>query len=166
MKTKDKIIKYAVVILSVLNLIWLFGFEYRLPARADRPKKEEAAVAATTAAEVALAEEKEPAQQTEMASEEEPEEFKEESEEEIDEESEEEAETDENVVHCRVTASSSLNVREGPGTNYKVVTTAKRDEILVYLGVEDGWAHIRKDSGQEGYVSASYIEIVEEEQPE
>lgn len=149
---KEDIIKYGVVILAVLNMIWLFGFEYRLPAKADRPKTEETAAIAGTTEEVAFAEEKEPEKQTEKASEEESEkEFK------------EETETDENVVYCRVTASSSLNVREGPGTSYKVVTTAKRNETLVFLGVEDGWAHVRKESGQEGYVSGSYIQIVEEQ---
>ncbi len=149
---KEDIIKYGVVILAVLNMIWLFGFEYRLPAKADRPKTEETAAIAGTTEEVAFAEEKESEKQTEKASEEESEkEFK------------EETETDENVVYCRVTASSSLNVREGPGTSYKVVTTAKRNETLVFLGVEDGWAHVRKDSGQEGYVSGPYIQIVEEQ---
>ena len=98
----------------------------------------------------------------EKASEEESEEETD-SDEETDEKFKEETETDENVVYCRVTASSSLNVREGPGTSYKVVTTAKRNETLVFLGVEDGWAHVRKDSGQEGYVSGSYIQIVEEQ---
>lgn len=191
---KEDIIKYSVVILAVLNMIWLFGFEYRLPAKADRPKTEETAAIAGTTEEVAFAEEKEPEKQTEKASEEESEkefdektdfdeetdkeseeeadsdeetdeesEEKTDSDEETDEEFKEETETDENVVYCRVTAPSSLNVREGPGTSYKVVTTAKRNETLVFLGVEDGWAHVRKDSGQEGYVSGSYIQIVEEQ---
>lgn len=161
---KEDIIKYGVVILAVLNMIWLFGFEYRLPAKADRPKTEETAAIAGTTEEVAFAEEKEPEKQTEKASEEESEEEID-SDEETDEKFKEETETDENVVYCRVTASSSLNVREGPGTSYKVVTTAKRNETLVFLGVEDEWAHVRKDSGQEGYVLGSYIQIVEE-QPE
>lgn len=141
---KEEIIKYGVAFLAVLNLIWLFGFEYRLPAKADRPMTEEAVFVASTAEQITIAEEIEP-------------------EEESREESEEETETEEIVVHCRVTASSRLNVREGPGINYKVVTTASHDEIVVLLSVENGWAHIRKDDGQEGYVSESYIEIIEDE---
>lgn len=148
---KEEIIKYGVAFLAVLNLIWLFGFEYRLPAKADRLMSEEAAFVAgtaSTAEQITIAEEIEP---------------EEESREESEEEPEEETETEEIVVHCRVTASSRLNVREGPGINYKVVTTASHDEIVVLLSVENGWAHIRKDGGQEGYVSESYIEVVEDE---
>lgn len=145
---KEEIIKYGVAILAVLNLIWLFGFEYRLPGKAaDRPAVEEAVEAATTVEEteaaaaavtIAVAEEKEP---------------------------EEESETEENAVRCRVIVSNSLNIREGPGTSYKVVTTANYNEVLTVLGGENGWVHVRNNGGQEGYVSETYIEIVEN-QPE
>ena len=143
---KEEIIKYGVAILAVLNLIWLFGFEYRIPGKAaDRPAAEEAAGAATTAdtIEVAAA-----AVTIAIAEEEEPQE-------------ESESETKENTVQCRVTVSNSLNIREGPGTNYKVVTTANYNEILTVLSDENGWVHVRNAGGQEGYVSESFVEIIE-----
>ena len=143
---KEEIIKYGVAILAVLNLIWLFGFEYRLPGKAaDRPAVEEVAGAATTveATEVAAA-----AVTIAIAEEEEPQE-------------ESESETKENTVQCRVTVSNSLNIREGPGTNYKVVTTANYNEILTVLSNENGWVHVRNAGGQEGYVAESYVDIIE-----
>lgn len=145
---KEEIIKYGVAILAVLNLIWLFGFEYRLPGKAaDRPAVEEVAGAATTmeATEVAAA-----AVTIAIAEEEEP---------------QEEIETENNTVRCRVTVSNSLNIRGGPGTNYAVVTTASYNEILTVLGGENGWVHVRNAGGQEGYVSESFVEIIEN-QPE
>lgn len=141
---KEEIIKYGVAILAVLNLIWLFGFEYRLPGKAaDRPAVEEVAGAATTveATEVAAA-----AVTIAIAEEEEP---------------QEEIETENNTVRCRVTVSNSLNIRGGPGTNYAVVTTANYNEILTVLGGENGWVHVRNAGGQEGYVSESFVEIIE-----
>ena len=47
---KGEIIKYVVAILAALNLVWLFGFGYRVPGLAESPKTEEAAEAASTAA--------------------------------------------------------------------------------------------------------------------
>lgn len=141
---KEEIIKYGVAILAVLNLIWLFGFEYRLPGKAaDRPAVEEVAGAATTveATEVAAA-----AVTIAIAEEEEP---------------QEEIETENNTVRCRVTVSNSLNIRGGAGTNYAVVTTANYNEILTVLGGENGWVHVRNAGGQEGYVSESFVEIIE-----
>lgn len=143
---KEEIIKYGVAILAVLNLIWIFGFEYRLPGKAaDIPAVEEAVGAATTAeaTEVAAA-----AVTIAIAEEEEPQE-------------ESESETKENTVQCRVTVSNSLNIRGGPGTNYAVVTTANYNEILTVLGGENGWVHVRNAGGQEGYVSESFVEIIE-----
>ena len=136
---KGEIIKYVVAILAVLNLVWLFGFGYRVPGLSETPKTEEAAEAASTAATTAVAEE---------IIEEEP--------------VEEEPEEEEKVVRCRVTAATRLNIRMGPGTNYEVVGTANYDEILIVLGNENGWVHIRNDAGQEGYVSETYVELLDE----
>lgn len=145
---KEEIIKYGVAILAVLNLIWLFGFEYRIPGKAaDRPAAEEAAGAATTADTIEVAA---TAVTIAIAEEEEPQ-----------EETQEESETEENTVRCRVTVSNSLNIRGGPGTNYAVVTTANYNEILTVLSNENGWVHVRNAGGQEGYVSESFVEIIE-----
>lgn len=151
MNMKREIIKYGVAILAIVNMIWLFGFQYRLPRKATDNQTVEAADTATTseAADVATTAEAVDVITSgitiDFAEEEEP---------------EEDAETEENAVRCRVD-SNSLNVREGPGTNYNVVTTAKYNEMLTVLDVENGWVHIRNDGGQEGYVSENYVEIVE-----
>ena len=141
--SKRAIIKYVAAALAVLNLVWLFGFNYKLPGffylSNSVPETEEVAAAATTAA---LAE---------------PEEVEIEPEEEEEEEPVKEPE-----VHCRVTAASNLNVRMGPGTNYEVGTTAAYEEILTVLGSENDWVRIRNAQGQEGYVSSTYIEIIQE----
>ena len=138
---KESIIKYIVIILSVLNLIWLFGFEYRLPdLKLSGP--EDTAVAATTAAAATPAEA---------------------APEEVVEEPEEENGQKEEAIRCRVTVTNNLNIRSGPGTSYKVVGTASYEEILTVLGVEDGWVHVRNNEGVERYVSESFIEILEEE---
>ena len=145
---KESIIKYIVITLSVLNLIWLFGFEYRLPdLKLSGP--EDTAVAATTAAGAATT--------TAAAT------PAEEAPEEVVEEPEEEKGQKEEAIRCRVTVTNNLNIRSGPGTSYKVVGTASYEEILTVLGVEDGWVHVRNNAGVEGYVSESFIEILEEE---
>lgn len=142
--SKRSIIKYIVAALALLNLVWLFGFNYKLPRffRFAKPasETEEVATAATTS------ESAEP----EAELEEEPEEEK------------EEEPAKEPEVHCRVTAASNLNVRMGPGTNYEVVTTAAYEEILTVLGSENDWVRIRNAQGQEGFVSSTYIEILED----
>lgn len=152
MNMKREIIKYGVAILAIVNMIWLFGFQYRLPRKATDNQTVEAADTATTseAADVATTAEAVDVITSgitiDFAEEEEP---------------EEDAESEENTVRCLVTGTSSLNVREGPGTDYRVVTTAKYNEMLTVLDVENGWVHIRNDGGQEGYVSENYVEIVE-----
>lgn len=62
----------------------------------------------------------------------------------------------------RVTASR-LNVREGPGPDYPVVTSAERGETLVRLDEESGWLKVRTSDGSEGWVSAQYVEAIGEE---
>lgn len=138
---KGSIIKYCVIILAVLNLVWLFGFDYRIPdiKRIESPKTEEVAAAASTVAAVA-SEKKDSASQ-----------------------SEEEKEPEEKEAHCRVIVSPRLNIRKGPGTNYEILTTAGYNEILVVYEVERGWVHIRNEEGVEGYVSATYVEMLDEE---
>lgn len=152
---KEEIIKYGVAILAVLNLIWLFGFQYRLPGKAaDSQKVEEADSTTAEAVDVATTAEASDTAATAV-----------EIEVAVEEEPEEDAEPEENVVRCRVTGTNKLNIREGPGTSYIVVATANYNEILIVLGFENGWIHVRNDDGLEGYVSEKYVEIVEN-QPE
>jgi len=58
----------------------------------------------------------------------------------------------------KVTASESLNVRSGPGTDYAKVGELAHGDTVVILHEIDGWYQIEFDGG-EGYVSARYVEV-------
>ena len=55
------------------------------------------------------------------------------------------------TVNCR-----TLNVRAGDGTNYAIVGTVHRGDIVRVYDIEDGWAVIRYE-GRLRYVSANYL---------
>ena len=55
------------------------------------------------------------------------------------------------TVNCR-----TLNVRAGDGTNYAIVGTVHRGDIVQVYDIEDGWAVIRYE-GRLRYVSANYL---------
>ena len=52
-----------------------------------------------------------------------------------------------------------LNVRLGPGTSYPIVTTVSFREVLGLTGrtYDSSWLRIRRDDGQQGWVSARYM---------
>lgn len=54
------------------------------------------------------------------------------------------------------TASASVNVRSGPGTDYEIVDRLRAGERVEVEGCRDGWCYITH-SGPDGYVSASYL---------
>jgi GH25 family lysozyme M1 (1,4-beta-N-acetylmuramidase)/uncharacterized protein YraI len=58
----------------------------------------------------------------------------------------------------RVTATS-LNIREGPGTQYKAVGFAKQNDIVTGIGVnaDQTWREIRKSDGLTGWAYARYL---------
>ena len=53
-------------------------------------------------------------------------------------------------------ATSTVNVRGGPGTSYGVVDTLRPGESVDVLGCRSGWCYVEK-SGPDGYVSSSYL---------
>lgn len=55
-----------------------------------------------------------------------------------------------NIVKIKITASL-LNVRAGAGTNYKVLTTVKKDSTHDLLEEKNGWGRISK-----GWISSTY----------
>ena len=64
------------------------------------------------------------------------------------------------VQVVNVNEGSTLNVREGPGTNYGSIGSAQPGERFVYLGEADGgWRKIQFGD-VEAYVSADYSEVV------
>ena len=59
-------------------------------------------------------------------------------------------------VYVRVTGSS-LNVREGAGTSFKVVGTTKKGERLLVLGEDGKWLRVQRTPEQEGWVHGMYV---------
>lgn len=56
--------------------------------------------------------------------------------------------------------ATTLNVREGPGTNYKVVATVKKNEyIRVFAGVGD-WYIVQVEGDYVGAVSKKYVKAI------
>jgi GH25 family lysozyme M1 (1,4-beta-N-acetylmuramidase)/uncharacterized protein YraI len=58
----------------------------------------------------------------------------------------------------RVTATS-LNIREGPGTQYRIIGYAKLNDIVTGIGLnaDQTWRQIRKSDGSTGWASAQYL---------
>jgi hypothetical protein len=56
--------------------------------------------------------------------------------------------------------TSYLNMREGPGTQYAVVTVLQRGTPVVLTGqVSDYWVQVREPTGYVGWVSSSYLDF-------
>ena len=56
-------------------------------------------------------------------------------------------------------ATGGVNIREGAGTEYDVIGTLKKGELVEILDCGYGWCEI-EDGGDEGYVSASYLALL------
>jgi len=48
---------------------------------------------------------------------------------------------------------SSVNLREGPGINYKVIGNVKKGTSLAILEEKGNWFHVRLENGSEAWVS-------------
>ena len=129
------IIKYSIAAIAILNLILMFGFNYRVPGLHlfRSSGAEQSAAAATTAVAAATAA---PAEEVV------------------------EPEPEPEVRKCRVTANS-LRVRSGPGSDHDVIGSVTRGMELEVVGEEDGWVHVRLEDGSDGFVSAEYVEMLE-----
>lgn len=55
---------------------------------------------------------------------------------------------------------SYVNIRSGPGLNYSIITTLPRDTVLSFLGEASGWYKVQLKDGRQGWVSASYAQLV------
>jgi uncharacterized protein YraI len=53
-------------------------------------------------------------------------------------------------------ATTSVNVRSGPGTSYGVVDTLRPGEAVNIRGRDGGWCSVSK-SGPDGWVSCAYL---------
>ena len=65
-----------------------------------------------------------------------------------------------NANIMEVVKTDSLNVRTGPGTNYKKIGTLKRGQRITVLSTSGGWAKFNFN-GKTGYVSLSYLSKVQ-----
>ena len=144
------IVKYIAVVLAVINLIWMLGFNYRIPGRSKKPNTPGYSVAETSktsetdsetqnedAVEAEMSGNPRPAGNGDMAA----------------------------AKHkrCRVVQGTGLNVRSGPGPNYSILTTVKGGTEMECLDEGEGtWLHVKIPDGQEGYVSKGYVEMLED----
>ena len=59
-----------------------------------------------------------------------------------------------------IVTATTLNVRSGPGTYYKVIATVKKNEyIRVFAGIGD-WYIIQTDGDSVGAVSKKYVRAI------
>lgn len=65
-------------------------------------------------------------------------------------------------VKAFVDVETRLNLREGPGTNYKVKGKLLPGEVVtVYGDTQKEWVRVATKEGKEGYVSSQYLEFPE-----
>ena len=144
------IVKYIAVVLAAINLIWMLGFNYRIPGRSAKSNTPEYTVAETSEASKKDSEKKDQETvETEAA----------------DNSSMDGNEDMEAAKHkkCRVVQATGLNVRSGPGPDYYIVTTVRGGTEMECLDDGEGaWIHVRTPDGKEGYVSKKYVEMVED----
>ena len=171
-----RMIPFILAAAAVLNLVWLFGFDYKLPPFLTRFTTGERAALEEEAKEAEEKEEAEdqkaevhpvnaPVQAPEPAAEETEEAPEEETEEEKGALQEREPQEDagetpegERVRTCSPYEGNTPNIRSGPGMDYEVIGMAMPGEVLFVRGdEEDGWLPIRTGDGLEGYVFSGMV---------
>ncbi len=58
-----------------------------------------------------------------------------------------------------IVSAAVLNVRSGPSTNTRVLSTLRRNTAINILSTSNGWHSIRLANGQTGYVSSNYVNV-------
>lgn len=56
-----------------------------------------------------------------------------------------------------VVTGSRVNLREGPGTSFATTGQVTSGTILDVLEIRDGWAYVEMQSGDQGWMSASFL---------
>ncbi|RDY24755.1 mannosyl-glycoprotein endo-beta-N-acetylglucosamidase [Romboutsia maritimum] len=59
-----------------------------------------------------------------------------------------------------IVTANSLNVRSKAGTNYSVLFTVKKDDVVMITDSSNGWYKIKTNLGKEGWASSNYIKKV------
>ena len=157
--------KNIIVVISVLNLIFLFGFNYRIPFihhQAESMELLESSVLENDGTDPAASE---PASSGETSPEAGAAGDAAASQEQTPEENaaaEEQAQAG-TAQQCVVSARSSANVRSGPGTEYDVVASLPSNTVLDITGeAQNGWYPVRAENGVEGYIIQTYVTMVGE----
>ncbi len=166
-----RIIPTILAVLAVINMIWLFVFDYRIPSLPGRGSKE-AAEPSYTEEEIQAAAGEDMTEQTAAENGEEPaageavQEEKQETEEGAQtEEAEEGDQTEEAERTCRPAEGNAPNIRSGPGSDNEVIGSVGEGEVMTVRGEEeDGWLPIRTADGLEGYVFADLVVMDEAEE--
>jgi len=61
-------------------------------------------------------------------------------------------------VQIKNTETGYLNVREGPGTSYKLLFRVNPGETHILIERQGDWVKIRTKDGRAGWVSGQYVQ--------
>lgn len=61
------------------------------------------------------------------------------------------------IVKVHKNQDKKVNIRSGPGTKYKVVGKAYYGVVFKTVKQQNGWAHVKHDTGLEGWVKRSLL---------
>jgi len=61
------------------------------------------------------------------------------------------------IVKVHKNQDKKVNIRSGPSTKYKVVGKAYYGVVFKTIKQQNGWAHVKHDSGLEGWVKRSLL---------
>lgn len=61
------------------------------------------------------------------------------------------------IVKVHKNQDTKINIRSGPGTKYKVVGKAYYGVVFKTIKQQSGWAHVKHDTGLEGWIKRSLL---------
>ena len=162
MGTGKGIIRVIIVVFAIINLIAVFGFEYKIPGI---NKKGEPIESVTDAAmedniDADESDQSNTAITTEMISEGSTSTEENTGEASIGENGTTEKNVQNQIQKCKVISSKNARIRSGPGTEYERITSVPPGTILTILGEEKGWYHIQTEDNVTGYISGELIELL------
>ena len=159
-----KIIPNILAVIAVLNLVWLFGFSYRIPSFINRlirneTQSEEAAVTEEGTDEAIQGTEQETTgDEAPVINESSVQQGENALQQEVQEMTEEE-------LTCKPKEGHSPNIRSGPGSEYDIVGAAEENEVMTVTGEEEnGWLPVRKEDGTEGYVFSDIVILLDQDE--
>jgi len=62
------------------------------------------------------------------------------------------------LVPLRLRSTSRSNVRDGPGTNFRVLFTLDAEQPVTGLSYVEGWVRITNEQGREGWIARSLVQ--------